>query len=154
MSITDLLPTYPPVALDPVKLITEVFASLPESRRKTIKPENLRSLTIDAWHWKRDNWICDVGELAQKTAPAIAEQAEPILDALYQINEEYASTVELGDADLDGYTLGFALAVLRWHELDKAGQIPDFDWTDAQVREWMDGHSVEIPDANGQFRLF
>lgn len=154
MSITDLLPTYPPVALDPVKLITEVFASLPESKRKTIKPENLRSLAIDAWYWRRDNWICDVGEEVQATMPTISEKAEPILDALYQVNEEYASSIELGDADLDGYTLGFALAVLRWHELDQTGQIPDFDWSDAQVQAWVDNRSVEVPDANGQFRLF
>lgn len=154
MSITNLLPTYPPIALDPAKLIAEVFAGLPEAKRKTIKPESLRSLTIDAWYWKRDNWICDVGELTQQTAPAIAEQAEPILDALYHVNEAYASSIELGDADLDPFTLGFALAVLRWNELDRAGQIPDFDWTDARIQEWMDGHSVEIPDANGQFRLF
>lgn len=154
MSITTILPTYPPIALDPTQLIAEVFVSLPEAKRKIIKPENLRSLTIDAWYWKRDNWICDVGELAQRTVPTIAEQSEQILDALYQVNEEYASSIELGDADFDGYTLGFALAVLHWHELDEAGQIPDFDWSDAQVQAWVDSQSVEVPDANGQFRLF
>lgn len=154
MSITAILPTYPPVALDPAYLIAEVFAALPEAKRETIKPENLRSITIDAWYWKRDNWICDVGELAQRTVPTIAEQSEIILDALYQVNEEYASSIELGDADLDGYTLGFALAVLRWHELDQAGQIPDFDWSDAKIQEWVNSRSVEIPDVHGQFRLF
>lgn len=71
MSITTILATYPPIALDPAKLIAEVFAALPEAKRKTIKPESLRSLTIDA-----------------------------------------------------------------------------------RVQEWMDSHSVEIPDTNGQFRLF
>lgn len=154
MSITNLLPTYPPVALDPVELITTVYASLPEDKQRTIKPHDLRARTIDAWFWKRDNWIVNVGELAQKTAPGITGQAETILDALYEVNEEYASQIELGDADFDGYTLGFALAVLRWNELDRAGLIPDFDWTDAQVQAWVDGYGVEVPDANGQYRLF
>ena len=154
MSITTLLPTYPPIALDPAYLLAEVFAAMPEAKRKAIKPHNLRSLAIDAWFWKRDNWICDVGELAQQTVPTITDQSEQILDALYQVNEDYADSIELGDADFDGYTLGFALAVLRWYELDQAGQIPDFAWTDAQIQEWIDGHSVEVPDTNGQFRLF
>ena len=153
MSITSLLPTYPPVALDPAELIKTVYASLPEEKQRTIKPHDLRARTIDAWFWKRDNWIVDVGELAQK-APGITEKAEAIIDAMYKVNERYASKIELGDADFDGYTLGFALAVLRWNELDRAGLIPDFDWTDAQVQAWIDGYGVEVPDANGQYRLF
>lgn len=94
MSITSFLPTYPPIALDPARLIAEVFATLPEAKRKTIKPENLRSLTIDAWYWKRDNWICDVGELAQQTVPTITDQSKQILDALYQV------MVEIGEVFL------------------------------------------------------
>lgn len=154
MSITSLLPTYPPVALDPAELIKMVYASLPEEKQRTIKPHDLRARTIDAWIWKRDNWIVNAGELAAQTAPEITSHAETIIDALYQVSEEYASQLELGDADFDSYTLGFALAVLRWNELDRAGIIPDFDWTDQQVQAWIDSHAVEVPDANGQYRLF
>lgn len=154
MSITNLLPKYPPIALDPANLITEVYASLPETKQRTVKPQDLRVKTIDAWIDRRDHWIVTVGEYAAQKAPGITEHAETIVDALCQVNEEYASQIELGDSDFDGFALGFALAVLRWNELDQAGMIPDFDWTDDQVQAWINNHAVEVPDVNGQFRLF